>query len=129
MAECWAPSPAERPDMVVVADRLEALFEAERSLQINRKSTGKQQRGRAPTRIGAAQTARAYDDAIDGQNDLVGDEKADSPRSRVILRPLDATDPGEKGHKAFTWDDAQRDEHGYPDGDKGKGKQLNNSRG
>jgi hypothetical protein len=57
----------ERPDMAQVADTLEALLDAERSLKGAHKTPQQtKQRGRAATRLGAVQTARPYEEGVVG---------------------------------------------------------------
>lgn len=56
--------------MSAVVKTLEALFAAERDLRgahkTSKNNNHAQQRGRAATRLGAVQTARPYDEGIDG---------------------------------------------------------------
>ena len=126
MTRCWSPRPEERPDMSAVVKTLEALFAAEcdlRGAHKTSKNNNTQQRGRAATRLGAVQTARPYDEGIDGGDHHLetsdhesegdglehGDGEAKKEGSQVVREGMKKSDEASPPKKSYTWAASRQD--------------------
>jgi hypothetical protein len=116
----------ERPDMAQVADTLEALLDAERSLKGAHKTPQQtKQRGRAATRLGAVQTARPYEEGVVGAGGEVDasvelpsdaseeDQDEDGLPGEVPTREMTKksreSDEPQKEKKSYTWAASRQD--------------------
>jgi hypothetical protein len=107
--------------MVDVVRTLEALLESERSLKGAHKPAPTQ-RSRAPTRVGAAQTARPFDENVDGnitsgellENEDDGhqeNEKESKSRIMRLKKSREGSDasPPKENQKNLTWAASRQD--------------------